>query len=173
MTQPYDGPVCILCGGQIGLLPFDYIGGDKWKHQICPCAGKGCYQMDVKLELEGLSMVAIAPQSSVAAIEPKRGSSYTGPELRREALQEIEKLVCRERNTSYGDAADNFKNIADILNVVLQQKLKEKLDALDVAIISASIKMGRLAHDRLHVDSHLDLAGYIVCGLGIIKGQQK
>ena len=93
----------------------------------------------------------------------------TGTERRRAVLDEISGCVCRDRQNSYGDAEDNFKNIANLANVVLQQKLATPLDELDVALFSACIKMARTVGSREYLDNLVDLAGYSVCAAGIIK----
>lgn len=100
---------------------------------------------------------------------PPRGADKT--ERRRAVVREVESCVCQNRNSSYGEAEDNFRRIADIANVVLEKKLATPLDELDVALFSACIKMGRLAHMPEHMDSLVDLAGYAVCGAGIAKGR--
>lgn len=93
----------------------------------------------------------------------------TGTERRRAVLDEIAGCVCRDRQNSYGDAEDNFKNIADLANVVLQQKLSKPLDELDVAIFSMCIKMARTVGSRLYLDNYIDAGGYSVSAAGIIK----
>lgn len=96
----------------------------------------------------------------------------TGSDRRRVVLDEIERLVCGDRQKAYGDAENNFAHIAAIINVVLSKKLAEPLDALDVALISCSIKLARLQASRTHEDSWLDLAGYAVCGAGVLKSRE-
>jgi hypothetical protein len=93
----------------------------------------------------------------------------TGADRRREILREVERCVCRDRQNTYGDAEDNFADIAALINVVLAPKLKEPLAAHDVATISACIKLARIKSSPGHLDNWIDLAGYAVCGGGIIK----
>ncbi len=93
----------------------------------------------------------------------------TGTDRRRAVIDEISGCVCRDRQNSYGDAEDNFRNIADLANVVLQQKLAQPLDELDVALFSACIKMARTVGSREYPDNYVDLGGYAVCAAGIIK----
>jgi hypothetical protein len=92
-------------------------------------------------------------------------------ERRKKILNMVEVCVCRDRQNSYSDAEDNFPNIAKLASVALQRKLKADLDAVDVALFSACIKLGRLAHDPRHIDSLVDLAGYAVCGGGIVMSE--
>lgn len=93
---------------------------------------------------------------------------------RRQAGQEVIDIVCKARNTAYGDAEDNFANIAKIMTALLKPKLAEEqiITSVDVARLSAAIKMGRLVEDAEHEDSWLDLAGYALCALGIIRAKR-
>lgn len=84
-------------------------------------------------------------------------------------MKEIEGCVCRDRQNSYGDAEDNFDNIAKLASVVLQRKLSEPLTALDVAMFSQCIKLARTVGNPLYLDNHIDSAGYAVCAAGIVK----
>ena len=97
----------------------------------------------------------------------------TGTELRREILAMVEGCVCKDRQNTYGDAEDNFSNIATIANVLLGKKLLKPLDALDVAMISAAIKMARLSSSPRHLDNWVDLAGYATCGGGIVLSESE
>lgn len=92
----------------------------------------------------------------------------TGTELRREALKMVEQCICNDRQKTHGDAEDNFANIATIANIVLKNKLAQPLDALDVALFSMCIKMGRCATSPRHLDNLIDHAGYAMCGAGIV-----
>jgi hypothetical protein len=97
----------------------------------------------------------------------------SGTDRRRQALEEVAACVCRDRQDAYADAEDNFARIADLANVVLAKKLAAPLDRKDVALFAACIKLGRLAHDPAHYDSMLDLAGYAVCGAGILLEERE
>lgn len=101
------------------------------------------------------------------AVEPPK----TGTDIRREIIAQVEACVCRDRQNTYGDAEDNFADIAAIASVALGPKLKEPLSAADVALFSAAIKFARLKSSPLHLDNWVDLAGYAVCGGGIVKRQ--
>lgn len=93
----------------------------------------------------------------------------TGTELRRGVIREMERLVCSDRQDVYGDAEDNFLDIATLLNVVLGPKLRAKLTSEDVALVSVCIKLSRIKSSPDHIDSWIDLGGYAVCGAGIVK----
>jgi len=98
--------------------------------------------------------------------------TLTGTELRREMLRQVESCVCRDRQNTYGDAEDNFANIAAIANVALQRKLAAPLEAEDVAIFSLCIKIARLIESPHHIDNWIDAGGYAVCGAGIMKRKE-
>lgn len=91
----------------------------------------------------------------------------TPTETRRDLLRQVEACVCRDRQNSYGDAEDNFGDIADIANILLACKLAEPLVATDVAVIMAAVKLARIKTSPSHLDNWIDLAGYAVCGGGI------
>jgi hypothetical protein len=101
--------------------------------------------------------------------EDSKRHLLTGTDLRRESLKEVEACVCKDRQNTYGDAEDNFAHIAAIASVVLADRLKEPLTALDVAAFSAAIKLARIRSSPHHGDNWTDLAGYAVCGAGIVK----
>lgn len=93
----------------------------------------------------------------------------TGSDLRREVLDDVARCVLSDRQNTYGDAEDNFQHIAEIASVVLGNKLTEPLTAADVAAFSACIKLARIRSSPEHLDNWVDLAGYAVCGAGIVK----
>lgn len=97
------------------------------------------------------------------------GEPPTGTELRSKALTEVRGCVCRDRQNTYGDAEDNFADIAKFANVMLRRKLSTDLDPTDVALFSLCIKMARLSTSPEHRDNWIDTAGYSVCGAGILE----
>ena len=96
--------------------------------------------------------------------EPK-----TGNERRAMVLDTVRAAVCRDRQNAYGDAEDNFRNIADYWNLWLKQRgFDAILTPLDVAMMSALLKTARAAANVTYSDNWVDLAGYAVCGAGIV-----
>lgn len=93
----------------------------------------------------------------------------TGTDIRKQVLSEVEKCVCSDRQSTYGDAEDNFSDIAALANIVLGPKLSHPLTPEDVAIFSMCIKMSRIKSTPSYEDSWIDMAGYAVCGCGIIR----
>lgn len=100
----------------------------------------------------------------------------TGSEKRLAALQRIQGYVCKDRQQSYGDAEDNFRTIAEYWNIYLRGKSGITCDLLksaDVAAMMALMKIARLHTSPEKLDNWDDLAGYAVCGAGIMDKGEK
>lgn len=134
------------------------------------CAGGHC-------AAEQLSTSALARQveQRIAAAN-KAESEFTGPRAR--ILNEAMQITHKDRNSSYGNPEDNFKQIADLWNAYLKAKWSNRqvnyaggmmpVDSADVAVMSLLIKVARLAKTPSHHDSAVDIAGYAAC-LGDIQ----
>lgn len=96
----------------------------------------------------------------------------TGTDRRSAILDQVRACVCRDRQNTYGDAEDNFADIAALATIVLGAKLKEPLESVDVASFSACIKLARIKTSPEHIDNWIDLAGYAVCGGGIVESKK-
>ena len=94
----------------------------------------------------------------------------TGSDRRREILRMAESCVCADRQRDYGDAEDNFADIAAVLNVLLSHKLSTPLVSLDVATFDLAQKLCRAKNSPLVVDHWTDIVGYGACGGGIVLG---
>lgn len=102
-----------------------------------------------------------------------------GTTRRRAILREVEGAVCRDRQNTYGDAEDNFATIAKLWTVYLQATGRLRADMVseeilmpeDVAVMSALIKVARVAVSPEHRDNWVDAAGYMVCGGGIMQAR--
>lgn len=93
----------------------------------------------------------------------------TGNERRSAVLDTVKSAVCRDRQNSYGDAEDNFQNIADYWNLWLKQRgFTVALNPLDVAMMSLLLKTARASANLQYSDNWVDAAGYAVCGAGIV-----
>ena len=77
-----------------------------------------------------------------------------GPDLLRHAAGVVDK-----RRGEYGEPEDLFANVA----VRWSQVLGVKVTPVQVAVCLADLKMARLAHNPKHLDSLIDVAGYIAC----------
>lgn len=93
--------------------------------------------------------------------------------LREEALDLARQYVTKDRNSSYGDPEDNFKDIAEVQRALMRGKYGPdvEFDALDVVFGALSIKLGRLVKNPLHLDSWVDIIGYAACAYEIAKRQ--
>lgn len=97
----------------------------------------------------------------------------TNADIRALFLDEVGKLVCKDRNVTHGDAEDNFRVIADLWNVYLKNSNGgEELGNKDVAIMMCLFKISRLMSNIDNLENWLDLAGYAACGGGIVKKSQ-
>jgi hypothetical protein len=85
-------------------------------------------------------------------------------------LEKLKGIVCRDRMKDYSDAEDNFRHIGNRWTLYLNQRFGAsfKLESHDVAIMMCDVKISRIAATPTHQDSWYDLAGYAVCGGGII-----
>jgi len=98
----------------------------------------------------------------------------TNAELRAEFLEQVQKLVCADRNETHGDAEDNFRVIAELWNVYIKNSPGDNCNDLnnkDVAIMMCLFKISRLMSNVNNMENWLDLAGYAACGGGIVKKQ--
>lgn len=93
---------------------------------------------------------------------------------KREILEEAIAVVAG-RGKSYGRPEDNFLRIARLWNAHLLNRYADgyggdttvaipNLDAQDVSMMMALMKIARLANDPNHHDSWVDIAGYAACG---------
>ena len=77
-----------------------------------------------------------------------------GPDLLRHAAGVVDK-----RRDEYGEPEDLFANVA----VRWSQVLGIRVTPVQVALCLADLKMARLAHNPKHLDSLIDVAGYVAC----------
>lgn len=80
-------------------------------------------------------------------------------------LEEAIKITSQDRNAAYGNPEDNFQNIANYWNTYLGQakQINSVITSQDVAHMMILMKMARLACNRGHYDSLLDIEGYAAC----------
>lgn len=78
--------------------------------------------------------------------------------------------IVSSRGTNYGPPEDNFANIASLWSTWLKARhgIDLKLDRADVGVMSAMIKIARLAQTPGHADSALDGAIYLMLGHGCV-----
>lgn len=88
---------------------------------------------------------------------------------RADILHAAEKCVCGQRETDYGTPEDNFETIAGLWETYLSRACVDEaggvyIDANDVAMMMALLKIARIAAGGGKADSWIDLAGYAACG---------
>lgn len=88
---------------------------------------------------------------------------------RADILHAAEKCVCGQREQDYGTPEDNFETIAELWETYLRRACVDEagcvyIDANDVAMMVALLKIARIAAGGGKADSWIDLAGYAACG---------
>lgn len=106
-------------------------------------------------------------------IETEDDCTYGGGEpprlTRAEVLHRAEQCVCGQREQDYGTPEDNFETIAEFWKTYLSRACVDEegcvyIDATDVAMMMALLKIARIAGGSGTRDSFIDLAGYAACG---------
>ena len=82
---------------------------------------------------------------------------------RRECLETAMKIVCEDREASYGTPEDNFNLISGLWSLYLGITIDPK----DVAMMMALLKIAREKSGRFKEDNMIDLAGYAACACEI------
>ena len=83
-----------------------------------------------------------------------------GRDTMRDNILDSAKSVINNRGNEYGPVEENWKRTANILNGILDKKLKEPLSPADVGMIMIGVKMARLCNTPEHRDTQIDIAGY-------------
>lgn len=89
---------------------------------------------------------------------------------RPEILDTAKKCVCGQREQDYGSPENNFERIAALWNAYLGA---QTVDAVDVAMLLALLKVARIKTGRGTEDSFVDLAGYAACAGEIATRTQR
>jgi len=79
---------------------------------------------------------------------------------RPEILDKAKECVCGHREQDYGKPENNFERIAALWNAYLGAKM---VDAIDVAMLLALLKVARIKTGTGTEDSFINLAGYAAC----------
>ena len=83
--------------------------------------------------------------------------------VREKILNEARECVSGQRQLDYGTPEDNFSIIANLWSAYTGSSIS----ALDVAMMMALLKIGRIKNGGGSGDSFVDLAGYAACGAEI------
>lgn len=95
--------------------------------------------------------------------------------LRATILDRVKGIICKDRNSSYGEADVSFAAIAAYWQVYLEQRNPDKaivINAEDVALMLDLMKTARLGFNQLHMDSWDDKIGYSACGAAIAQNDK-
>ena len=96
--------------------------------------------------------------------------------MRRSILEQALTATTQDRNTSYGEAEDNFAVIAHLTSVydaAVAAYRKDKCPAIDIAIHNILQKIARIVTSPFRQDHYVDIAGYAACGGGIAADEQE
>ncbi len=107
---------------------------------------------------------------------PVYDSQDTPPHNTRSAvLAEADRLVNGERNVDYGDPIADFARTADFWTTYLSsvRGLASPLEAHDVAVLMALLKISRIAWSPDKEDHWVDLAGYAACGADCVERAER
>jgi hypothetical protein len=132
-------------------------------NQIYYSSGNVCIILDEAQHGEEAGYrVSLTPKSVVWVKDP-----VDKPELkttsRQEVIDEASKLIHSDRNASYGEPTQNFKDTAALWNIQFGHKLKEPLTSTDVAQAMILLKMARMKASPKK-DNWADAIGYAACG---------
>jgi len=80
-------------------------------------------------------------------------------------LDEAKKLICGDRNATYGPPNQDFQRTADMMTALFGWMLKDgcRFKARDVAWMMIFVKASRSQHSPKR-DNYVDAAGYAACG---------
>tara|TARA_R100001594_G_scaffold620_2_gene2489 strand:+ start:135 stop:428 length:294 start_codon:yes stop_codon:yes gene_type:complete len=82
--------------------------------------------------------------------------SYINMEKTKEFLSEATRLVGTDREKDYGDKVENHKNIARLWSAYLEVPI----EAHDVAIMMALLKIARTKLGAVSKDTYIDMSAY-------------
>lgn len=86
---------------------------------------------------------------------------------RARVLELARECVCSDRQAQYGSPENNFALIATFWELYLEEKLQlteVAIEAEDVAMMMALLKIARCTTGQVKLDNYVDLAGYAACG---------
>lgn len=131
------------------------------------CAGYAAENPEEVARL--LDATVIKDKPITAEVVEHHGEDEKRKLTRADILHAAEKCVCGQRETDYGTPEDNFETIAELWETYLRRACVDEaggvyIDANDVAMMMALLKIARIAAGGGKADSWIDLAGYAACG---------
>lgn len=137
----------------------------------CDAEDKGEIDFGLRLTVEDAYALchAASHADNTPDVVEKHGEDVKRKLTRADILHAAEKCVCGQRETDYGTPEDNFETIAGLWKTYLSRACVDEaggvyIDATDVAMMMALLKIARIAGGSGTRDSFIDLAGYAACG---------
>lgn len=86
--------------------------------------------------------------------------------LRDHPLDEAKRLINADRNKEYGEPVDNFRDIAEMMTVLIRPILKEgaRVRVEHVAMMMMAVKLSRMTTSPDKLDTWVDICGYAGTG---------
>lgn len=143
------------------------------EQMACDAEDKGEIDFGLRLTVEDAYALCHAASHTdntpdIREVVEKYGEDVKRRLTRADILHAAEKCVCGQRETDYGTPEDNFKAIAELweayLNKACTRGVNVRVEAKDVAVMMALLKIARIAAGGEKADSWIDLAGYAACG---------
>jgi len=101
----------------------------------------------------------------------------TPSQRRRRALDRVAGFICKDRQNQYGDAEDNFRNIAFIWTWWLQKRglmiPDKEITRLDVCQMMSLMKACRKLNNLLYQDNWDDSVGYEAIGSALAEFERE
>lgn len=88
--------------------------------------------------------------------------------LRKNLLQDVEDIICEERQDTYGAPEQSFGRIADYWSIYLGTPVT----AVQVANMMILLKIARMQGPVYKRDNYLDAAGYAIIAASILEGEE-
>lgn len=85
--------------------------------------------------------------------------------LRKNLLQEVEDIICKERQDTYGAPEQSFDRIADYWSIYLGTPVT----AVQVADMMILLKIARMQGPVYKRDNYLDAAGYSIIAASMLE----
>jgi translation initiation factor 2 alpha subunit (eIF-2alpha) len=88
------------------------------------------------------------------------------PKTRDLPLDEAKRIINADRNQEYGEPYENFRDIAEMMTVILRKDLKDgaRVRTHQVAMTMMAVKMSRMTTSPAKLDTWVDIAGYVGAG---------
>ena len=88
--------------------------------------------------------------------------------LRKNLLQDVEDIICEERQDTYGAPEQSFGRIANYWSIYLGTPVT----AVQVANMMILLKIARMQGPVYKRDNYLDAAGYAIIAASILEGEE-